>query len=283
MDGSSHEAKGEHDAARDAVLAAHHCAVLRVRNEEVLRDLSTVLTRIRSALEARPSTSSLPLSRSSGEGAGGVRVAGARARARRSHASNPPISVPPSNSDSEPMPTLPVVDIHYRRLPDRVTVFRQVVVEDAGDYVVTFLEASDVAKPVTDGAGRTILEPGAPVVWFTYPGAWHDIGRFHLADGTFTGIYANVLMPVAMLPGAWDTTDLCLDVWLGTDGRLEVLDQDELEQARARGWIAPAAAQRALQEAVRLMGAARAGAWPPAHVGEWTLERARARVSGGGA
>ncbi|HEX2204807.1 MAG TPA: DUF402 domain-containing protein, partial [Longimicrobium sp.] len=143
------------------------------------------------------------------------------------------------------MPPLPHVDIHYRRLPDRVTVFRQVVVEDAGEYVVTFLEASDVAKPVTDGGGRTILEPGAPVVWFSYPGAWHDVGRFHLADGTFTGVYANVLTPVAMRPGRWETTDLCLDVWMGADGRVEVLDEAELAEAEARGWIDAARPPRA--------------------------------------
>ena len=177
------------------------------------------------------------------------------------------------------MPDLPTVSIHYRRPPDRVQVFEQIVVEDGGDYVVTFLEAAQVTRPVTDGAGRVILEPGAPVVWFTYRGAWHDIGRFHLADGTFTGVYANVLMPVAMLPGHWDTTDFFLDVWWGADGRLEVLDQDELEAAARRGWVAPAVTARARQEADGLVHAAQRGAWPPAHVHEWTLERARETVS----
>ncbi|MDP9348291.1 MAG: hypothetical protein M3P24_04000, partial [Gemmatimonadota bacterium] len=87
---------------------------------------------------------------------------------------------------------VPRVRIHYRRLPDREQVFEQALVEDAGEYVVTLLESAALRSPVTAG-GRVVLEPGAPVVWFTYPGAWHDVGRFHLADGTFTGCYANVL------------------------------------------------------------------------------------------
>jgi len=177
---------------------------------------------------------------------------------------------------------LPTVDIHYRRLPDRMQVFRQIVVEQTGDYVVTLLERAELPKPVTRGDGQVILEPGAPVVWFTYPGAWHDVGRFHLADGTFTGWYANILMPPVMMPGQWETTDLCLDVWLGADGRLEVLDQDELDAARRSGWIAPAAYNRARHEAVQLVQAARRGQWPPAHAHEWTLERAREVVSGAG-
>ena len=178
------------------------------------------------------------------------------------------------------MPELPTVEIHYHRLGRPEQVFRQIVVEDAGDYVVTLLEAAELSAPVRAGDGTVILEPGAPVVWFTYPGAWHDVGRFHLADGTFTGVYANVLMPVSMVGGWWETTDLCLDVWLGADGRLEVLDQDELARAQAGGKASPAVARRARAEAARLVDAARLGAWPPPHVHEWTLERARERVSG---
>lgn len=171
-------------------------------------------------------------------------------------------------------PAPPAVDIHYRRLPDRVQVFTQAVLEDVGSHVVTFLAAAELPRPVTVG-GRVVLEPGSPVVWFTYPGAWHDIGRFHRADGTFTGTYANVLTPVRMQRGRWDTTDLCLDVWLGADGRVEVLDEDELDEALARGWTDAATAARAREEARALADAARAGAWPPAHVAEWPLHRAR--------
>lgn len=174
------------------------------------------------------------------------------------------------------------VEIHYRRLPDRLQIFRQLVLEDAGDYVVTYLPAADLPKPVQAG-GRIVLEPGAPVVWITYRGRWHDVGRFHLADGTFTGVYANVLTPVEMDGARWETTDLCLDVWLGADGDARVLDEDELAVAEAAGWVDAATAARARQESAELMEAARRGEWPPREVREWTLERAREAVSRRGA
>lgn len=174
------------------------------------------------------------------------------------------------------------VDIHYRRLPDRVQVFHQLVVEDAGDYVVTYLPSAELPKPVKAG-DRTILEPGAPVVWITYRDRWHDVGRFHLADGTFTGIYANVLTPVEMDGARWDTTDLCLDVWLGADGEAMVLDEDELLAAETAGWVDAETAGRARAEAAVLLQGARRGDWPPREVHEWTLERAREAVSRRGA
>jgi predicted RNA-binding protein associated with RNAse of E/G family len=170
------------------------------------------------------------------------------------------------------------VRIHYTRPPDRVQLFEQAVVHDAGLFVVTFLAAAQVKKPVTV-EGRVVLEPGAPVVWFTYRGdVWHDVGRFHLADGTFTGVYANVLTPVQMEGTRWDTTDLYLDVWRGADGEIQLLDREEFDEAVGAGLLTPAVAERAFTEGERLVQGARQGAWPPAHVEEWTLERVRTQL-----
>jgi predicted RNA-binding protein associated with RNAse of E/G family len=167
------------------------------------------------------------------------------------------------------------VRIHYRRLPDRVQIFEQeVVARLEGGCVVTLLRAAAIRAPVRVD-GRTVLEEGSPVLWFTYPEAWHDVGRFHLRDGTFTGIYANILTPVSMDTREWETTDLFLDVWLGPGEAPRLLDADELERARREGWIEPSLAERARAEAARLMEEAASGAWPPVEVAEWTLARVR--------
>jgi predicted RNA-binding protein associated with RNAse of E/G family len=165
------------------------------------------------------------------------------------------------------------VAIHYRRPPDREEVFHQRVVAETGEYVVTLLEEAALKRPVTVEE-RTVLEPGAPVVWFTYPGRWYDIGRFHLRDGTFTGVYANILTPVHMEPGRWETTDLFLDVWVGADGAVRILDEAEFEASVEAGWIDLATAAAAREHAETLALAARQGVWPPSHVAEWTLEKA---------
>jgi uncharacterized protein len=138
------------------------------------------------------------------------------------------------------------------------------------------MEQADIIEPLVVH-GRTILAPGAPVVWFTFPGKWHDIGRFHTADGKFTGHYANILTPVRFWSELeWDTTDLFLDVWCGADGNVELLDEADFIDAVERGWMTNATADAAQAEAARLLASAQNGTWPPALVHEWTLDRARA-------
>lgn len=173
--------------------------------------------------------------------------------------------------------SIPRISIRYRRLPDEVTVFDQLLVEDAGEHVVTLLEASPIEKPLRIH-GRIVLEPGAPIVWFTYRGLWYDVGRFHLADGTFTGVYANVVTPVRMQENRWETTDLCLDVWKGTDDTVVVLDEEELTEAVEQRWVDRVTASAARETAETLALLARQGEWPPAHVDDWTIEKVRDRL-----
>ena len=166
-----------------------------------------------------------------------------------------------------------LVRIHYRRPPDRLQVFEQHLVHDADDVKVTLAEYRFDPPIVIDG--EVVLEAGADVVWFTFPGAWHDVGRFHRADGTFTGLYANVLTPPVLDGPEWDTTDLFLDVWVAPDGRVLLLDEDEMEEALGRAWLDAPTAARAREEADRLVAGAAAGSWPPAAVHHWTRERCR--------
>lgn len=172
----------------------------------------------------------------------------------------------------------PLVHIHYRRPPDREEVFRQRLVLDRDDVKVTLATGLELDEPVRV-RGEVALESGSDAVWFTFPGRWHDVGRFHRSDGRFTGLYANVLTPPRIGPDhVWETTDLYLDLWIGLDGELAVLDREQLEEARRRGWIDDATADRAEEEAESLRRAHEEGRWPPAVVHEMTLERARSRL-----
>ena len=139
---------------------------------------------------------------------------------------------------------------------------------------MTLIENVERVEPsIVDG--EVILESGSSIVWFSYPGLWHDIGLFHRRDGAFTGYYANILTPVLMDGTRWDTTDLFLDVWLGVQGEPTILDEVELVEALEAGWIDQDTAGRAREEAAALVAAARTGSWPPHEVRVWTLERAR--------
>ena len=182
-----------------------------------------------------------------------------------------PVSTPPSP---------PFVRIDYLRPPDRREVFVQRLVEDRPDVKVTLAESVPYDPPIMIH-GEIALEKGSDAVWFTFPGRWHDIGRFHRADDSFTGIYANILTPPIFGPdGYWETTDLFLDVWIDTHQRFSVLDQEQLLEAKARGWVTANDSARAVAEVEWIRREFRGGRWPPRIVKEWTLERARQGVPG---
>lgn len=167
----------------------------------------------------------------------------------------------------------PEVRIHYHRLPQREELFVQQLVHRSADVVITYQPATPLARPL-QVQGQVVLEEGSPAVWFTFPGAWHDIGRFHHADGRFTGIYTNILTPPRFHgPLSWETTDLFLDVWQGAGGPPALLDVAELAQALDAGWIDPELAAMAQAEAERVLERAARRAWPPAAVREWDLPR----------
>jgi predicted RNA-binding protein associated with RNAse of E/G family len=173
------------------------------------------------------------------------------------------------------------VRIHYRRLHRPEQTFVQQLVARDDDCVITLLESTPLNAPLHID-GRIALEPGAPAVWFTFEGAWHDVGRFHDAAGRFTGFYANILTPVEGMAGSvWHTTDLFLDIWIPADGGDAVLlDGDEAAAAEAAGQLSSELHTRACAEADRLLAEIRTGEWPPAIVRAWTLARARSAVAG---
>ena len=164
------------------------------------------------------------------------------------------------------------VRINYLRPPDRREIFIQRLLLDTPELKITLAEDVPFDPPIRI-LGEVALEAGSDAVWFTFPGLWHDIGRFHRADDTFTGIYANILTPPIIQPdGNWETTDLFLDVWVNREVHLSVLDEDQLREAEAEGWVSRTQAERAREEVEWIKREFEAGRWPPPVVAEWTLE-----------
>jgi predicted RNA-binding protein associated with RNAse of E/G family len=165
------------------------------------------------------------------------------------------------------------IRIHYHR-PDRgTTVFEEHLVLDRPDVKVTLLETYEGSD--TFAGDRLILSAGAPVVWFVYPDLCRDVGRFHLADGTFTGWYTNLRAPIRMDGNDWYCTDLFLDHWLPADGSPgRWLDEDELTAARHAGLVS-AADFEVVQRERAAVEAQLGSAWPPAMACELDLLEAR--------
>ena len=59
---------------------------------------------------------------------------------------------------------------------------------------------------------------------------WYNVFRFHEPDGTFRNYYCNIAMPAVWNGSELDFVDLDIDVVVWPDGRVEVLDRDDLER-----------------------------------------------------
>ncbi len=115
--------------------------------------------------------------------------------------------------------------------------------------------------------GEEVMGAGYLVDWFLFKGEPYDIGRVHRPDGIWTGYYVDVLEPVkwtgADPHSLHRLVDLFLDIWISPDGSYQILDEDEFEEAEARGHITPVQAAAARATLASLLAQIDAGTFPP--------------------
>jgi len=161
----------------------------------------------------------------------------------------------------------------YRRPGKPTTVYDQWLVLDRPDLKVMLLDA--YAGDPLAVRGANVLERGAPIVWFIFPEKWYDVGRFHLADGSFTGWDTNLTTPVEMTQVDWSAGDLFLDLWTPLNGPSVWLDEDEFEAAFKAKRLDAATRRRALNERAIIDLQVASGDWPPPVTRDIDLTQAR--------
>ena len=171
----------------------------------------------------------------------------------------------------------PSIHFEYHRPGKDVTVYDEELVLDRPDVKV--LLQSDFTGDDVCAGGSVILQHNAPIVWFVLVGSWHDIGRFHLKDGSFTGFYTNLSQPVEICADKWIGRDLFLDLWQPAQGQPHWLDEDEFASAVKDGLIDGATRRRVLNERSLIDLQVSRAEWPPPIVRDIDLGQVRALLS----
>jgi len=98
--------------------------------------------------------------------------------------------------------------------------------------------------------GFVVLEPGDRWTETFFSNRWYNVFQIRARDGHLKGWYCNVTRPACITPNEVAAEDLALDLWVGPEGGMMVLDEDEFAQlplcAEERG-----NARRALDELKR--------------------------------
>jgi len=166
-----------------------------------------------------------------------------------------------------------LIHYSYTRPGKDTAIYDHRLVIDEPELKVLLMEEYRGNPLVIDG--NVVAEPGAALLWFVFPGVWHDIGRFHLADDTFTGWYTNLCTPVEIEQNTWASTDLFLDHWMTPNGFQSWLDEDELADAVRADLLDDATQSRIAGERSRIQAHLDVGAWPPPIAVELDLQAAR--------
>ena len=151
--------------------------------------------------------------------------------------------------------------IVYTRPPDDVEHFSQELLHDGAACKISLLVLPKDAEPLR--VGEVDVPPGGAVLWFMFPGRSYEVGSVYDSDGEFLGYYTNFVRPPRPDTTVWHLTDLFLDVWQPPSGPPRLLDEDELTEAAARGWLEAEDVERTRAEAAAVLRAARNDRWPP--------------------
>ncbi|MCC7308885.1 MAG: DUF402 domain-containing protein [Acidobacteria bacterium] len=69
---------------------------------------------------------------------------------------------------------------------------------------------------------------------YFWPSRWYNVFRFHDPGGPFRCFYCNVTMPPVFDGSTLDYIDLDIDILLGRDGLVRILDEDEFRDNAAK-------------------------------------------------
>lgn len=161
----------------------------------------------------------------------------------------------------------------YTRPGKNVATFEHWLVLDEPEVKAMLMENYTGRDLIIDDT--VVACNGSPLLWYVFPDRWHDIGRFHLPDGTFTGWYTNLCTPFSMDGNNWASTDLFLDLWQFPNGQQQWLDEDELADAIEENLLDEAQQIAVAEERSYVQRHLDEGNWPPPIAHELDLSAAK--------
>ena len=153
------------------------------------------------------------------------------------------------------------ITIVYFRPPDKTAVYRNRLLRFDERVIVSVGVAHPKSPVIVDG--EVVLDTGYPVVWFVFPGEWYDLGKVYDQGKNLKGYYSDIIKPAEISGDTIKITDLFLDLWISTEGKPTILDEDEYDEAVKKNWIQEETAIEARERLDRLIELVRRELFPP--------------------
>lgn len=157
------------------------------------------------------------------------------------------------------------IHLCYVRLPNQVLDLYDELIYRSRGTIVGRSEITSTHSVIFDG--EVVLAPGFRIVYFELMGKWFTVGKIRDLQGRHTGYYCDIVSPPRLLKdGGVELTDLFLDLWVSRDLRYKILDEDELENAFAKGWITKQLYDKAKEQSGELIDVIERRRFPPYRV-----------------
>lgn len=154
------------------------------------------------------------------------------------------------------------IHLIYRRIPNRSLEREDELIADFGDVVVAKSRFEGMLTPLRV-EGIEVIRNGYTMVYFAFVGKNYDVLKVYDENGNFKGLYVDVLAYTRREGNTIEMLDLFLDVFIFPDGRVFLLDEDELEMALNYGLIDKETFDFAYRVAREIMEKIRSGQFPP--------------------
>ena len=130
-----------------------------------------------------------------------------------------------------------IIEIEHVKLDGKVFHLGEATVEsfDNNNSVIEFSRIFS-REGVYDGL-KTRKEPGDIAITKAKVGEWYFKTQYFSKDGKSKGVYVNFNTPIELYPRGIRYVDLEIDVCVWPDGKTEILDEEEFENAVREGLV----------------------------------------------
>lgn len=150
----------------------------------------------------------------------------------------------------------------YTRLPEDVIRWRHWKLYEDKENLVSAFYDPELPSPLMAG-DEVIVEGSFSGISYNFWDQWFNVISVYDERMEFKGYYSDILTPIQKTWTLVTTTDLFLDLFMFPDGRWIVVDEDEFEEALAKGMMDDGIARNARAAIDMISKRAKAGDWPP--------------------
>ncbi len=163
------------------------------------------------------------------------------------------------------------VHLIYKRMTNKIIERDDEVIADLRNTIVAKAKFEDIQNPLYIN-GIKVIENGYTMLYFALIGERWDILKIYDNEGEFKGLYVDILSYTRRYNNTLEMLDLLLDIFIFPDGKVYLLDEEEIKMALNSGIIDKETFDLAYSVTNEILKKIKKREFPPQIVYEYSLD-----------